>query len=187
MAMIEINRNPSTKDLRIFALLFLIFGGILGAMAYFRPEGLKGVALVLGVSSLISAFLHFKEKDFWQFFFLFLIVASMTTALIMTGQPPLVVAGGLFGALAGAALVGIAKPTSIRPIYVGMILAVFPIGWLLSHVLLGIVLYLVLTPIGLLLRISGKDPMQRTLKPQAATYWEPHTQETDVSRYFKQF
>ena len=187
MSVIEINRNPSTKDLRIFALLFLIFGGILGTMAWFRPEALEGVALVLGVSSLISAFLHYREKDFWYFVMLFAVVGGIVTGMTLTGQDKPVIVGALGGALAGVAFVGLASPKAIRPVYVGMILAVFPIGWLLSHVLLGIVLYLVLTPIGLLLRLAGKDLMQRKLEPNAKTYWETHTQVTDVSRYFKQF
>ena len=53
---------------------------------------------------------------------------------------------------------------------VGWTAAVFPIGWVMSYVLLGGVYFLVLTPIGLAMRICGRDPMQRKFDRQAKTY-----------------
>jgi len=87
------------------------------------------------------------------------------------------VAGGLLGAIA---------PQLLRWVFVGWIVAVFPIGWTISHLLLGAIYFLVLTPIGLLLRLFGHDPMNRRLEPGAETYWTPHEQ-APVARYFRQF
>ena len=39
----------------------------------------------------------------------------------------------------------------------------------------------------LLLRIRGKDPMQRRLDPDVASYWEDRPPVTDMETYRKQF
>lgn len=84
-------------------------------------------------------------------------------------------------------LVGVVRPAVMKPIWVAWMTAVFPIGWTISHLVLTVTYYLVLTPVGLLLRMTGRDPMTRTLDRQAKTYWQPHRQITDTSRYFRQF
>jgi hypothetical protein len=82
---------------------------------------------------------------------------------------------------------GLLVPAAVRPLYVGWIVLAFPIGWTVSHVLLGAIYYLILTPVGLILRLVGHDPMNRTLEPDAETYWVEHRTGEDPSRYFKQF
>ena len=57
--------------------------------------------------------------------------------------------------------------------YVGWMDASWPMGWVFSHVLLGVTYYLVITPIGLILRLLGKDPMRRRFDREAKTYWIP--------------
>jgi hypothetical protein len=48
-------------------------------------------------------------------------------------------------------------------------------GWLLhaivSPLVLGILFYGCITPIGLLMRLAGKDPMRRKFEPAAKSYW----------------
>jgi Saxitoxin biosynthesis operon protein SxtJ len=59
-----------------------------------------------------------------------------------------------------------------------------PLNWLwtkfglllasvVSPVVLGLVFYLCITPIGFLMRLFGKDPMRLKLEPEAETYWIP--------------
>jgi hypothetical protein len=88
-------------------------------------------------------------------------------------------------ALAGVlGLPGIVFPRLLRPIYVGWLVAVFPIGWTVSHVLLGLIFYGIVTPIGLLLRLSGRDPMNRKFDRQAKSYWIEH-EPAETARYFR--
>jgi len=92
--------------------------------------------------------------------------------------------------LAAALLVGVpglVVPAMMRPIYVTWMIAAFPIGWTVSHLLLGTIFYLVITPIGLLLRLLGHDPMNRRFDREATTYWNEHVTGKDPSRYFRQF
>ena len=65
--------------------------------------------------------------------------------------------------------------------------AVYPIGWLISHMLLAIIYYLVITPIGLVLQLCGLDPLQRELDRSATTYWKLCRRSENVKRYFQQF
>jgi len=41
----------------------------------------------------------------------------------------------------------------------------------ISPVILGILFYVCVTPIGVLMRISGRDPLRRKFEPAAKTYW----------------
>jgi hypothetical protein len=71
--------------------------------------------------------------------------------------------------------------------YIGWMYLAFPIGWTVSHVLLAVTYYLVLTPIGLIMRAVGRDPMRRRLDPEAKSYWIEHRPDRDPSRYFRQY
>jgi Saxitoxin biosynthesis operon protein SxtJ len=98
---------------------------------------------------------------------------------------------GLRGALwgVGAVLTAVyyTAPALRRPLYVGMSLASYPIGWLVSHIVLLIVFVFVVTPVGLLLRVLGRDPMQRRFDSSAQSYWVPHRPADQLRRYFQQF
>jgi len=41
----------------------------------------------------------------------------------------------------------------------------------ISPVILGVLFYLCIIPIGFLMRLSGKDPMRRKFDPEAKSYW----------------
>jgi hypothetical protein len=76
---------------------------------------------------------------------------------------------------------GLVLPALIRPIFVGLILLTFPIGWVVSHLLLGLIFYGVVTPIGYILRISGHDPLQLK-KPSGNSVWKTSIGKTDATR-----
>jgi hypothetical protein len=80
---------------------------------------------------------------------------------------------------------GLILPALIRPIFVGLILLTFPIGWVISHLLLGLIFYGVVTPIGLILRISGHDPLQLE-KPSGNSVWKTSIGKTNATRYLRQ-
>jgi hypothetical protein len=94
-------------------------------------------------------------------------------------------------ALVGAALLigaaGWLRASLLRPVYLAWMLAAFPVGWLVSHVVLAAIFYLVLTPIGLALRLCGRDPLERGFDRGAASYWVPRPPEQGADRPFRQF
>ena len=96
--------------------------------------------------------------------------------------------GAVVGAVAAlVGLPGLLLPQIMKPIYVVWMTAAFPIGWTISHLLLGVIFYGVVTPIGLTLRLFGYDPMNRKFEPEAKTYWSERPVDTDTSRYFRMY
>ncbi len=82
---------------------------------------------------------------------------------------------------------GLANSRLIRPIFVGWMVLAFPIGWTVSLVLLALVYYGVVTPVGLLLRLAGHDPLRLRRDPGLATYWVTKPAVSDVRRYFRRY
>ncbi len=137
MAVLEINKNPSRRDLAVFGLLFLLFAGVAGAGLYFRTGAHEaGMIVWIGGAAV------------WALY--------------------------------------VAIPPLRRLIYLGWIYLTFPIGFVLSHAILAAVFYLVVTPIGLLMRLFGNDPMRRRFDRAASTYWVEHDPHRDPARYFRQ-
>jgi len=87
--------------------------------------------------------------------------------------------GGYLGwALVGA--LGLAAITYLRPqLLARPNLLWFRFGLLLgsivSPIVLGILFFAVMTPIGLLVRLLGKDLLSQRLNPSAASYWIPRS------------
>ena len=80
---------------------------------------------------------------------------------------------------------------AVRPlrrwIYLGWLYAAFPIGWTASHLLLAVGYYLVVTPIGLLVRWTRGDLLERGRDRDVPTYWAERRRVRDIRRYFRQF
>jgi hypothetical protein len=138
MAMIEINRVPSRRELMWFGAVFMLFFALVGAL--FRWQfGAPGVSTIL-----------------WP--------AAVAVTAMYYILPPL-----------------------RRPLYLGWMYATFPIGWILSHLLLGAVYYLIFTPVGLMMRGFGRDPLCRRFDPGTRSYWVEHHPGERTERYFRQF
>jgi hypothetical protein len=50
-----------------------------------------------------------------------------------------------------------------------------------------VVFYLVFTPVGLVMRLLGRDPLQRRFDREAGTYWVDHVEPRSVEEYFRQY
>ena len=85
-------------------------------------------------------------------------------------------------------LLGLTLPRLLKPLpKLWMTLAVL-LGWLMTRIILTILFYLVLTPIGLLARLSGKDFLNRKFNREAQSYWIPRKAATsDKRNYENQF
>ncbi len=98
---------------------------------------------------------------------------------------------GLGVALIAAALIfgilGLIKPAAIRWLFVTWMTLAFPIGWLISQIMLLLMFYLVLTPIALVFRLAGRDVLNRKPAPNRASFWRPKRTPADVRSYFRQY
>ncbi len=88
---------------------------------------------------------------------------------------------------AGLGICGASCPESVRHLYLALIAVTYPIGWVISHVILGVIYYGLFTLVGLIFRLIGRDPLQRRFDRSATTYWQPRRPVTDVGQYFHQF
>ncbi len=138
MALIEIKRDPSKRELAWFGAIFAMFFAIVGGLVR------------------------------WKFG-----APQAGTVIWLTA--------------AGLTLLYYVLPPLRRPLYLGWMYVAFPIGWVVSHVVLAIVYYLVFTGTSLIMRLLGRDAMQRRFDSDAQTYWIEHRPGEDRARYFRQF
>ena len=94
---------------------------------------------------------------------------------------------GIWGAGVCLSVIGFAFPAVIRFLFVGMSVVTYPLGWVVSHLVLGLIFYGVVTPIGLIMSLFGHDPLQRKFDPNAKSYWVLHKPPADNRRYFRQY
>jgi Saxitoxin biosynthesis operon protein SxtJ len=78
--------------------------------------------------------------------------------------------------VAGCLLVPAAVlPQSLKWVYKGWMLLGHVLGWINTRIILGFIFYFVVTPIGIVRRWLGKDPMGRRLRPDLHSYRVPRT------------
>ena len=138
MAIIDINRKPTGRELRWFGFVLVAFFGIVGSVVYLRFESPRLAYVMWAVGVLLS--------------------------LVYITLRPLRV-----------------------PIYVGWMRVFFPIGWTVSHLVLIVLYYLIITPIAVVMRLVGHDPMKRRFDRNAPTYWARHRTDGDPARYTRQY
>ncbi len=129
------------------------------------------------------------DQDLRWFAWLFVPVFLTAMAIFAywkLGAPPWVPAA-IFAPAPIAAILAWRRPQALRAVFVGWMLFLFPLGWTISHLVLAIVYYVVLTPFGLVMRVFGHDPLARHLDASAKTYWVERPQAHDRKRYFRQF
>ena len=71
-----------------------------------------------------------------------------------------------------AVLTGLAIifPVALQPVYIIWMKFGLVMNWINTRLILGILFYLMFLPIGLVMRLFGKDPMQRKLDKNLASY-----------------
>jgi hypothetical protein len=136
--MIEINKNPSRKDLNVFGLLLALFVGVIGLLTWKRTHTLHAQSIIWLVGAAVVV--------------LFFILRPLQ-----------------------------------KPLYLGWMYAAYPIGWVVSHIIMSLAFYLAVVPVALIMRAMGKDPMQRQFDRSATSYWVPREQVQDLKQYFRQF
>jgi hypothetical protein len=111
----------------------------------------------------------------WQKFVLGAAVAPAAAGLVLFWRKVLPAAGlaVLLAALAVLLAACLARPRWFRGAYRrGMTLS-FHIGRLVGMAVLTVLFFLLLTPLGLLLRLGGKDLLRTRRERDATSYWKP--------------
>lgn len=83
--------------------------------------------------------------------------------------------GGVMGGL------GLAAPRTLNPVYHAWMRFGLILNAIETPIVLGIVFYLIVMPMGMIKRLFGEDPMQRKLEGDRETYRVPSKVRTTVS------
>lgn len=93
----------------------------------------------------------------------------------------------LFGVALVVLSVAWLTPNSMRPVYLLWMLLFYPLRWLVSCLLIAVVYYLVITPVGLIIGLSGRKLIEKRFDSETSTYWIPKTETRSPEDYFRQF
>lgn len=67
-------------------------------------------------------------------------------------------------------VLGTILPQVLAPIYKGWMWVGLVLGWINTRILLGLVFYGLVTPIGIIFRLMGKDTMRQAFAQDSSTY-----------------
>lgn len=79
-------------------------------------------------------------------------------------------------------ILGIAYPAPLAGLYRGWMGIAVAAGFVVSKIVLAVVYFLVLTPIGIVSRLFGKHFLDLKIEKNAPTYWRVHAENGKESR-----
>ncbi len=82
-------------------------------------------------------------------------------------------------------VIGLLQPRVMRPIYTGWMIVAFPIGWVVSRVMIAVMFFGIITPFAYVFRMMGRDAL-RLRRPQTTSHWLPKAATSKVEDYFRQ-
>ena len=127
-----------------------------------EKSDLRKFGITIGVILLIIAgFLFWKEKESFQI----LLTFGVTLCIL-----------------------GIVIPFILKPIYWVWIIFATILGWIMTRVILSLLFYIIVTPIGLIPRFFGKQFLELRWDKSKESYWNFRTNEhRQNENYEKQF
>jgi hypothetical protein len=132
-----------------------------------------------------------KQFGFIALFgFSFLAAIAWFEVLIFSfglGNARQVVAGGFAALAAVSTLFSLVAPRANLPIFIGLTVLAYPVGFVLSHLIMGFLFFGMITPLGLFFRLTGKDPLNRSYDPTLESYWMDPRPRRGKESYFRQF
>jgi len=125
------------------------------------------------------------RKDVRKFGLLFSVVALAITGFTYFHQSA--VWPVFLGLAAFFLTTGLFAVPLLRPVYRVWMTFAFILGWINTRIILGIAFFLVLTPIGLLMRLFGKNPIDVRLERERESYWVKRDAPYDPHHSERQF
>ena len=125
-------------------------------------EDLRSFGVIIGIILLLVAgFLFYREKESFQTF--------------------LYIAGAFIG-------FGLIIPIILKPIYIVWMTFAVVLGWFMTRFILSLLFYVIITPIGVVLRIFGKDFLEIKKESVQGSYWNQRDSNLEKNQnYEKQF
>jgi len=123
---------------------------------------LRKFSILIGfIFFIIGCFLFFKEQASFKYFF------TIGITLFLTG---------------------ITIPVVLKPIYWMWMVFATILGWFMTRLILSILYYIVITPIGLILKLFGKEILDLKISNHETSYWNLRDSSKEkIQDYEKQF
>ncbi len=123
-------------------------------------KDLRSFGVIIGIILLlIAGFLFYKEKESFQIF--------------------LYIAGSFIG-------FGLIIPIILKPIYIVWMTFAVVLGWFMTRVILSLLFYVIITPIGVVLRLSGKDFLELKKQSVQGSYWNQRDSNLEKNQNYEQ-
>ncbi|MCF7957047.1 MAG: hypothetical protein K9M57_01225 [Phycisphaerae bacterium] len=125
-------------------------------------KDLRNFGLVVGLAfGILGGVLFWKEKESYIYFVI------LSTVLI----------GG-----------GFVFPNVLKPLHKAWMLLAIIMGGIMTRVVCCLLFYLMVTPIGIVARLFGKDLLDMRIDKESESYWNPKDRDqVDKSVYERQF
>ena len=123
---------------------------------------LRKFSILIGfIFFILGCFLFFKEQASFKYFF------TIGITLFFTG---------------------ITIPVVLKPIYWMWMFIATIFGWFMTRLILSILYYIVITPIGLILKLFGKEILDLKISNHETSYWNLRDSSKEkIQDYEKQF
>lgn len=125
------------------------------------------------------------DRQLRQFAGTGMLVLPLLGWFLCGASPRIAVAFAVTGILLGIA--AWLRPRLLQPVFVGLSLIAFPIGMVISEVVLLFLYFGLFTPLAIVFRIRGRDALQRPFEKDASTYWRARKPAGEPNHYFRQF
>jgi len=85
-------------------------------------------------------------------------------------------------------VLGIVAPRVLKPVLIVWMKFALAMNWVMTRVILTVAFFVLMIPAAMIMKLTGKDPLNRAWDPNATTYWEaPEEQPAELERYYNQF
>jgi len=123
---------------------------------------IRKFGITIGIILLIIAgFLFYQEKDSFR------ILVGVATALIVSG---------------------IIIPIILKPLYLIWMIITTILGWFMTRLILSLIFFVIVSPIGLVSRLLGKDYLSLNKDDSIKSYWNYRDRDKEKNQdYEKQF
>jgi polyferredoxin len=93
------------------------------------------------------------------------------------------------GGLAAVSFVlGLFLPSALKYVYKGWMILAVVLGFIMTKVIMAVTFYLIVTPLGLIASLTGKEFLDMKIDRNAKSYWIPReTTQRKKSDYERQF
>lgn len=111
-----------------------------------------------------------------------LVAAAIGGWLFWKGHGVILLGAGLF-----LMLLGVTMPKWLKPLYIPWMALALVLGFVMTRVLLTIVFVVIITPLGIVMRWTGRDPLRQKLDKSTHSYWMPKAPHGDLKKHLQRY